>query len=608
MTAERSPHVDYMAKDYASFRMFMLEQIGHTLPDWQERHAADVGVALVEVLAYAADLLSYHQDAVAMEAYLDTAVSRVSVARHARLLGYRVHGGCNARTLVHFDGGGVVVPPGTPLRTRILGQEAVVPEADDTDWTVHEQGPVFETMHPLTVLAAHNSIGVARASSTSALLDGAYPDLGPGDFLAFVDADPDRRRRVALHPVRLCASTVVLDGGGQATEVSWHDEDALASPNVRRYAIGNIVLADHGRTVRARLANVGEQRYRPRLASGPLTSRAPFNCEDASAWSALQQDPRNALPAVRVSTSEGEWFPRADLLGGGRFDRSFVVETDSDGTSTLRFGDGVHGRSPRFGDEVNVVYRVGNGTSGNISAHEIGHLVYEVSVRSVARVSNIIAAAGGVEHETIAAVKLLAPTAARRTSGRCIVADDYAAVAREVSGVASASATLNVPVGGGLTRIEVSVWPVDHQDSSLVCAAVARSLGPRTAIGHRVEVLPSKVLPVHVAVRIVTELGRQVNSVAAAIKDELGLGDPDTMLGLFGNRGLGVGKSLRVTDLLQAIQRVTGVRDVTVATLCPAGKEPGQVATTITPEPLEIIRPVDVAGLPGLDIDVRTGT
>ena len=67
---------------------------------WTETHAADLGVALVEVLAYAADHLSYQQDAVGTEAYLGTARSRISLRRHARLVDYQISEGCNARTLV----------------------------------------------------------------------------------------------------------------------------------------------------------------------------------------------------------------------------------------------------------------------------------------------------------------------------------------------------------------------------------------------------------------------------------------------------------------------------------------------------------------------------
>jgi hypothetical protein len=95
--------VDYLVRDYSGFRQTILDRLSLIMPDWKERHVPDLGIALVEVLAYAGDYLSYYQDAVATEAYLDTARRRVSVRRHARLVDYRLHEGCNARTWIHLN-------------------------------------------------------------------------------------------------------------------------------------------------------------------------------------------------------------------------------------------------------------------------------------------------------------------------------------------------------------------------------------------------------------------------------------------------------------------------------------------------------------------------
>jgi hypothetical protein len=94
------PIIDYLAKDYASFRRLMLDRLTLTMPEWRERSPADIGIMLVELLAYKADHLSYYQDAIATEAYLGTARKRVSVRRHARLLDYFLYEGCNARAWV----------------------------------------------------------------------------------------------------------------------------------------------------------------------------------------------------------------------------------------------------------------------------------------------------------------------------------------------------------------------------------------------------------------------------------------------------------------------------------------------------------------------------
>ena len=96
------PQISYLAKDYASFRQLLLDRLAVLLPNWTERHVPDLGVTLVELLAYAGDQLSYYQDAVATEAYIGTARQRISVRRHARLVDYLLHEGCNARAWVQL--------------------------------------------------------------------------------------------------------------------------------------------------------------------------------------------------------------------------------------------------------------------------------------------------------------------------------------------------------------------------------------------------------------------------------------------------------------------------------------------------------------------------
>jgi predicted phage baseplate assembly protein len=95
------PEIDYLSKDYGSFRQLILDRLSLIMPDWKERHVPDLGIALVESLAYTGDYLSYYQDAVATEAYLNTARQRISVRRHAKLVDYQLHEGCNARAWVH---------------------------------------------------------------------------------------------------------------------------------------------------------------------------------------------------------------------------------------------------------------------------------------------------------------------------------------------------------------------------------------------------------------------------------------------------------------------------------------------------------------------------
>lgn len=79
--------VSYLSRDYEGLRQLMLDRLSVTLPAFTERHVPDLWVTLVELLAYVGDDLSYYEDAVATEAYLQTARRRISIRRHARLLG-----------------------------------------------------------------------------------------------------------------------------------------------------------------------------------------------------------------------------------------------------------------------------------------------------------------------------------------------------------------------------------------------------------------------------------------------------------------------------------------------------------------------------------------
>ena len=82
--------IDYLARDYASFRQALLDLIPSKLPEWSDRSEADFGVVLIELFAYMADILSYYQDRIANEAFLATAQERRSVIQHLRLIGYEM--------------------------------------------------------------------------------------------------------------------------------------------------------------------------------------------------------------------------------------------------------------------------------------------------------------------------------------------------------------------------------------------------------------------------------------------------------------------------------------------------------------------------------------
>jgi len=330
-----APEINYLAKDYASFRRLLLDRLSLVMPAWQERNPADVEVMLVELLAYVGDRLSYYQDAVAGEAYLGTARTRSSVRRHARLLDYFMHDGCNARAWVCFDYTGddpLALPQGTQLVTRGALDTPWIAAGDLPRVLAQEQPEVFETLHPLTLESARSAIPFHTwgdsdcclpAGATRATLRGsAGLHLSAGDLLVFEevrspttgltqDADPRHRHAVRLtfaqatedalftaHPSDPLAAPLPRTDPTKSEPlpvlvIAWSSEDALPFAlclsgindlGLRitdlSLARANCALADHGLRVAALeagdevLAPVPEGgTYRPRLRHGPLTQQ-----------------------------------------------------------------------------------------------------------------------------------------------------------------------------------------------------------------------------------------------------------------------------------------------------------------------------------------------
>ena len=79
---------DWKARDYDSFRLFMMQELAHRFRDRRRWTPADMEVVIVELLAAALDRASHAVDAVQGERYLETARRPQSVRRLLKLIGY----------------------------------------------------------------------------------------------------------------------------------------------------------------------------------------------------------------------------------------------------------------------------------------------------------------------------------------------------------------------------------------------------------------------------------------------------------------------------------------------------------------------------------------
>jgi len=83
-----------MEKDFVSFRLLKLNRTASIIPQWTENNSSNLGITLVELLAWLADYLIYYQDAIATEVSMRTANKKIFVNKYARLFDSTIHQGC----------------------------------------------------------------------------------------------------------------------------------------------------------------------------------------------------------------------------------------------------------------------------------------------------------------------------------------------------------------------------------------------------------------------------------------------------------------------------------------------------------------------------------
>jgi hypothetical protein len=346
-----APPIDYLAKDFLSFRQALLDFSTLRYPAWQERSEADFGVMFLEALSAVADDLSYTQDRIANEASLLTATQRVSTLRHARLVDYEPTPAVGATTWLQFEvAAGVAV---------IAHHQAVMAGASDGTVVTFETGRGLGDASPPPVanhlwnragqIVAYwfdDSQQCLPAGATSMYVLGRGYDFQPGQMLlietaAESTADPPIRQIVHLLPPgdpagpwtqELCdelflsavtpgppfmtcpTSPIGMQGPTAVTMIAWQAADALTAARdlTRTRVIGNIAYATQGRTaaevfaVRPPPSGVADAIAAAVERTGPRPLTAPGNCGTA--------------PAIRLYTLGNApltWLPQPALDPSG---------------------------------------------------------------------------------------------------------------------------------------------------------------------------------------------------------------------------------------------------------------------------------------------------
>ncbi len=645
----RPTEIDYLAKDYASFKRLMEDQLALHVPNWQERNAADLGNMLLEVLAYSADQLSYFQDAVATEAYLGTARRVASVKRHARLLDYFVHPGCNSRTWVQVA---VTQPTRLPRRTQLLSRRSAADaprlkyRTPEYDWALQQNPVVFQTMHEAHLEPALNEMRfhvsaeeprLRRGATRARLVDIDLPRL-PFDLSGrrhsrlaalqvghvlileetrnpltgkIAGADPRHR-----HAVRLTRIVRDVANHPQAIEIEWSAADALPFDLViapyREHgqeldvakARGNIILADHGRiTTPERLPEiVARQRYRPYLRHAGVTFRVPYDHERAGgrpAAEAVIQDPGQALGAVWLK----ELLAADQPIGSDSLDplngytwcvKRDLLSSNRHGRHFLVETTGESRAYLRFGfSEMGKLPRPGDHFAvhyrvGNGAAGNIGPESLATVVTDeagVAGVRNPLPAVGGTEPESLEHARWSAPHAYRKTL-HCVTAEDYARRAEQHASVAEAVARFERYGNHRVASVHVRRRQGRPLDATFR-ADLTALLRPCRLTGDDFAIRPARLVPLQIGVRVRVEPDHFRQTVARAAAEAMSSQLWDNgRPGFFHPDQFHFGQAVHQSELIRHLMTVRGVKLVDVFRF--RRRDRDALTETISIGPLEI--------------------
>jgi len=634
------PAIDYMSKDYASFRKLMINRLSLINPSWNEQNPADMGVAIIEMLAYVGDNLSYYQDAVATEAYLSTARQRISIRRHARLLDYFINEGCNSRVWITIQVNDllaknensempVLIPEGTKLLTNSFNSTKPIVRLNDFDREITDETQIFETMHDVELYPEHNEIYfytwgdpkcILAKGATSATLYDNNLTLQEGDVLIFEEirstitwrkSDRDTSHK---HAVRLTSVTNSIDELTKTplVEISWNNEDALPfslylwdknavdpdsdeEKGLEKLRItvvyGNVVLADHGNTVLHDLSAENsddettaseflgfvprEGRFSPKISSSSLTFSSSFDSE-GSASSVLNFTKKDSTPQIILLGDDETWYPVKDLISSDKYAYEFVVEIDNYNQANIRFGDEATtaGNIPipsslEFSNPFYAIYRIGNGTKGNVGPDTITHMVSDLETipfdELILKVRNPINASGGKEPESIEDVKQYAPYAFLKQE-RAVNEQDYVKILEKHPEIQKANAQIQWT--GSWNTINIVLDRKGNTDiDGVFVKKIQNYLEEYRLAGNEVRIKPSKFVALDIAIHVCVDSNYFRKQVRERLLEVFGNYEFDNSLkikqkGFFHPDNLTFGKSIFLSQLYETAMKIEGVSSV----------------------------------------------
>lgn len=246
-----------------------------------------------------------------------------------------------------------------------------------------------------------------------------------------------------------------------------------------------------------------------------------------------------------------------NIIGGGG--RVFTLEERPDGTPFVKFGDGVFGRKLNSGEVINIIYRTGGGSIGNIPEQTLNTLVSNNPI--VSSVTNTADFSGGADEQSIEQLRQLIP-ASLRTLERAVAEQDYSDILvanfSEVFAASTEANTTNpgidlniyvVPQGVGITNISDNILLrnrltnfIDRRKTVTVQFQILDAFGIETLVG------------IEIFITDTTSKTTVLNSIQTSLLDFFNLSTGGT-----DGSGIGFAEKILLKDIGNLVESIPGV-------------------------------------------------
>ncbi|MFJ9929871.1 putative baseplate assembly protein [Streptomyces misionensis] len=427
------------------------------------------------------------------------------------------------------------------------------------DTTVHAAGePLRPADEPLGEDVHGNEIELAEL----------YDGLRPGRTLVVSGERtdvPGASGVTASEVVTIAAADPAVDPALPGDHV--HTRLTLTANLVHRYrrssvrVLGNVVEATHGESREEAIGSGDSDRVNQTLAlwQSPLTWLAADN-------------PLGASPVLEIRVDGVLWHEVDSLAGRGPTERVYITGTNSDGRTTVTFGDGVHGaRLPGGHENVRARYRFGTGKAADVPAERITQPL--TRPLGVTAVTNPRPATGGSDADGPGLTRRTIPLAVSALD-RLVSPADYEDFARSRAGIGRAAAR---ELFDGRRRV-LHVTVAGTDDVPLADDNLRPLRGALTAYGDPglpVRVDARELVLLLIAARVKLAPDHAWETVEPRLRKALLL--------RLGYEGRELGRPARLSEVLATAHSVPGVEyvDVDVFTGVPASATPDRLAALL---------------------------